>query len=79
MAKKRKSKKKQMKLNTDIKVILLILLGIVLAILIYGNSGYVGNFLNEILGGIMEFLNILFQSFRSYLLYICLVIIKKIY
>ena len=42
-----------MKLNTDIKVILLILLGIVLAILIYGNSGYVGNFLNEILGGIM--------------------------
>ena len=53
MAKKRKSKKKQMKLNTDIKVILLILLGIVLAILIYGNSGYVGNFLNEILGGIM--------------------------
>ena len=53
MAKKRKSKKKQVKLNTDIKVILLILLGIVLAILIYGNSGYVGNFLNEILGGIM--------------------------
>ena len=53
MAKKRKSKKKQKKLNTDIKVILLILLGIVLAILIYGNSGYVGNFLNEILGGIM--------------------------
>ena len=53
MAKKRKSKKKQMKLNTYIKVILLILLGIVLAILIYGNSGYVGNFLNEILGGIM--------------------------
>ena len=35
------------------KVILLILLGIILAILIYGNSGYVGNFLNEILGGMV--------------------------
>ena len=55
MAKKKKSKnkKKQMKLNTDMKVILLILLGIILAILIYGNSGYVGNFLNEILGGMV--------------------------
>ena len=40
-------------LNTDMKVILLILLGIILAILIYGNSGYVGNFLNEILGGMV--------------------------
>ena len=53
MPKKKKSKKKQIKLNSDIKVILLILVGIVLAILIYGNSGYMGNFLNEILGGIM--------------------------
>ena len=55
MAKKKKSKnkKKQLKLNTDMKVILLILLGIILAILIYGNSGYVGNFLNEILGGMV--------------------------
>ena len=55
MAKKKKSKnkKKQLKLNTDMKVILLILLGVILAILIYGNSGYVGNFLNEILGGMV--------------------------
>ena len=55
MAKKKKSKnkKKQLKLNTDMKVILLILLGIILAILIYGNSGYVGNFLNETLGGMV--------------------------
>lgn len=55
MAKKKKSKnkKKQLKLNTDMKVILLILLGIILAVLIYGNSGYVGNFLNEILGGMV--------------------------
>ena len=55
MAKKKKSKnkKKQLKLNTDMKVILLILLGIILAIVIYGNSGYVGNFLNEILGGMV--------------------------
>lgn len=53
MAKKKKSNKKQVKLNTDIKVVLLILIGIILAILIYGNSGYIGNLLNEILGGLL--------------------------
>ena len=63
MAKKKKSKnkKKQLKLNTDMKVILLILLGIILAILIYGNSGYVGNFLNEILGGMVGIFKYLVQ------------------
>lgn len=53
MAKKKKNNKKQIKLNTDIKVVLLILLGIILAILIFGNSGYVGSFLNEVLGGLL--------------------------
>lgn len=53
MAKKKKSNKKQIKLNSDIKVVLLILIGIILAILIYGNSGYMGNLLNEILGGLL--------------------------
>ena len=49
MAKKKKNKKKQFKMNIDIEVILLILVGIITAILIYGNSsdsGYMGNFLN---------------------------------
>lgn len=53
MAKKKKNNKKQIKLNTDIKEVLLILLGIILAILIFGNSGYVGSFLNEVLGGLL--------------------------
>lgn len=58
MAKRRKkqSKKKQFKMNADIKVILLILIGIIISILIYGNSGYMGNFLNDVLGGLFGIL-----------------------
>ena len=58
MAKRRKktSKKKQFKMNADITVILLILIGIIISILIYGNSGYMGNFLNDVLGGLFGIL-----------------------
>ena len=50
--KKNKNKKKQFKMNIDITFILLILIGVITAILIYGNSGYVGNLLNEVFGGL---------------------------
>ncbi len=54
MARKRRrqSKKSGFKLNDDIAVVLLIIVGITLAILVYGNSGYMGNMLNEVLGGL---------------------------
>ncbi|MBO5348214.1 MAG: DNA translocase FtsK [Clostridia bacterium] len=58
MAKKTKNqtKKKIFKMNADMTVVLLILIGIVTAILIYGNSGYMGNLLNEIFGGLFGIL-----------------------
>lgn len=60
MAKKKKSnnkkKKTKLKMNMDVKVILIILIGIITAILIYGNSGYMGNLLNEVFGGIFGLL-----------------------
>ena len=54
MAKRRKkqSKKKSFKMNADLTVVLFILIGIILAILVYGKSGYMGNMLNEVLGGL---------------------------
>lgn len=53
MAKRRKkqTKKTKFKMNDDLTVVLLILVGIILAILLYGNTGYMGNLLNELLGG----------------------------
>ena len=60
MAKKKKkssnkNKKKQFKMNIDMTFILLILIGIITAVLIYGNSGYAGNLLNEVFGGLLGF------------------------
>ena len=54
MAKKKKkqSKKIGLKMNSDMTIVLLILVGIILAILMYGNSGYMGSLFNEILGGL---------------------------
>ena len=53
MAKRRKkqTKKTKFKMNDDLTVVLLILVGIILAILLYGNTGYMGNLLNELMGG----------------------------
>ena len=45
MAKRKKTnnkKKQQFKLNIDLKIVLFILIGIIMAILIYGHSGYMG-------------------------------------
>jgi len=47
-----KKKKKQLKIDSDFKVVLLILIGIVMAILLYKNTSYMGGWLNDILGGI---------------------------
>ncbi|MBQ3409500.1 MAG: DNA translocase FtsK [Clostridia bacterium] len=56
MAKKKvssnKNKKKQFKLDSDVKVVLLILIGIVMTVLIYKKSSTMGIWLNDILGGI---------------------------
>ena len=60
MATKKKSnnkkKKSKLKMNIDVEVILLFIIGIITAILIYGKSGYMGSLLNEIFGGIFGLL-----------------------
>ena len=59
MAKKKGTKSKgnkkqqqQLKLDTDVKVVLLILVGIVTALLVYKKTSYMGVWLNDILGGL---------------------------
>lgn len=61
MAKRRKkqSRKKSFKFNSDMSVVLYILVGIILAILVYGNSGYMGGLLNEVLGGLFGIFKII--------------------
>ena len=68
MAKKRKSssnkknqktKKKEIKMNSDIEIVLLFLISIVMAALLYSNSGYMGNLLNDVCGGIFGILKYL--------------------
>ncbi len=59
MAKRKKTnnkKKQQFKLNIDLKIVLFILIGIIMAFLIYGHSGYMGDWLNEVFGGIFGIL-----------------------
>ena len=52
MPRGRRSKKNQRK-KLDIEVAILIMVGILLAVLIYTKSGYIGETLSPILGGIM--------------------------
>ena len=47
------SKKKQSKKTVDIQVVSMIIISILLAVLIYTNSGYIGSILGPFLGGIM--------------------------
>ena len=49
---KKAQKKQQQKLDTDVKVVLLMLVGIVMALLVYKKSSYMGIWLNDILGGL---------------------------
>ena len=53
MAKKRKYKKRKKDNSLDLKVIGTILISILLAILIYANSGTLGSSLSDMLGGMM--------------------------
>ena len=53
MAKKRKYKKRKKDNSLDLKVIGTILISILLAILIYANSGSLGSSLSDMLGGMM--------------------------
>ncbi|MBR2744717.1 MAG: DNA translocase FtsK [Clostridia bacterium] len=56
MAKRRKSssrkKKNQFEFNTDVKVVILILIGIVLGFFVFKSSGYMGNMASEVFGGV---------------------------
>ena len=53
MAKKRKYQKRKKDESLDIKVIGIIIASILLAILIYANSGSLGSKLSDLLGGMM--------------------------
>lgn len=49
----RRSKKKKQNLDKNIAVVFMLLLSVLLAVLIYSNSGYIGEHLSPMLGGIM--------------------------
>ena len=53
MAKAKRGRKKQNKIDINIAVVTLILMSILLAVLIYTKSGYIGEHLSPMLGGIM--------------------------
>ena len=55
MAKRRKKKKEQ-EMKATIWVVCLIVISILLAVLIYSESGYIGEHLSPVLGGIMGFI-----------------------
>ena len=50
-AKRTKKNKKQENISADIKIVSLIIISIMLAVLIYTESGYIGENLSPILGG----------------------------
>ena len=52
----RRGRKKQQKVNLDIAVVGTIIAAILLAVLIYTNSGFLGEHLSPVLGGIMGFI-----------------------
>ena len=59
MAKRRKKKAKQKFLNGDIAVVAFIVIGILLTILIYAQTGTIGKTLSPMLGGLMGFMKYL--------------------
>lgn len=56
MAKAKKSRKKQKKISLDVAVVFMIVVSILLAVLIYAESGYIGEHLSPMLGGIFGFI-----------------------
>ena len=53
MAKRGRKAKKTNKIDINVAVVFMLLISILLAILIYTKSGYIGEHLSPILGGIM--------------------------
>ena len=53
MAKSKRGRKKQKKVSLDVAVVSMIIVSILLAILIYMKSGFIGEHLSPALGGIM--------------------------
>ena len=59
MAKRRKRNNKKTFLTGDVAIVLLIIMSILLAILIYAETGTLGKILSPMLGGIMGFIKYL--------------------
>ena len=80
MPRGRKSKKKQMQKKLNIVVAVLIVISILLAVLIYTNSGYLGKTLSPALGGVFGYINYLIPiglfAFSLYIAYDPVPIIK---
>ncbi len=53
MAKAKRTRKKQKKIDIDIAVVVMLIVSILLMVLMYTNSGYIGEHLSPMLGGIM--------------------------
>ena len=52
----KRSRKKQTKVSIDVAVVVMLLISILLAVLIYTQSGFLGEHLSPALGGIMGFI-----------------------
>ncbi len=56
MAKRGRKKKQEPKVNIDVAVVFMLLISVLLAVFIYGKSGFLGEHLSPALGGIMGFI-----------------------
>ena len=56
MAKRGRKKKQEQKVNVDVAVVFMLLISVLLAVFIYGKSGFLGEHLSPALGGIMGFI-----------------------
>ena len=54
-----KSRKKQNKIDIDLAVVSMIVISILLTVLIYTSSGYIGKTLSPLLGGLMGWMKYL--------------------
>ena len=52
----RRGRKKRAKVNIDVAVVVMILVSVLLAVLIYTKSGFLGEHLSPALGGVMGFI-----------------------
>ncbi len=56
MAKRGRKKKQEPKVNIDVAVVFMLLISVLLAVFIYGKSGFLGEHLSPALGGVMGFI-----------------------